>query len=314
MGVRLEGVLKLTATEVNGHTLGGLSALAWDTDEQLLYALSDLGVIFHLLPRDDDDGYLADVRVIAAHPLRDDRGRPLAGLRADSEGLALRNADNGIAGDSELAVCFERRPRILRYSPHGQLLGAVALPARLRDQRAYRQDNRGLESLAWLPRYGYVTAPEQPFNDTDNNVVELHALDASTYWNYPLAAEPNAGLTDVLALPDGGLLTLERGYGLFFVPIITTVRRIHTLPALDGATLEPMTVVRFSTGHGWSLDNFEGLAYQGGGRVLMVSDDNTRALQSTLLVAFRLLDTDASPMAAQTMKSVNVVVPANGLK
>jgi hypothetical protein len=294
MGVRLEGVLKLAAVDVDGHTLSGLSALAWDTDDQVLYAVSDHGIVFHLIPNDDADGFLAGVRVLAAYPLRDERGRPLEGVRSDSEGVAIRNAGNGIKGDSELSICFERVPRILRYSPRGDLLGAVMLPDPLRDRRAYRRGNRGLESLAWVAGHGYITAPEQPLQDADERFVDLYALGSSMSWRYPLAAGPNAALTDMLALPDGSLLTLERSYGVFFIPFITTIRRIRTLPVENGATLGVQTVARFNTGQGWSLDNFEGLALQDNGRILMVSDDNARALQSTLLAAFRLLDTDAS--------------------
>jgi hypothetical protein len=85
---------------------------------------------------------------------------------------------------------------------------------------------------------------------------------------------------------------------VFFVPVITTLRRIRVLPARDGAVLDAETVARFSTGQGWALDNFEGLTRQIGSRILLVSDDNARAFQSTLLAAFELLDTDSSAPAA----------------
>ncbi len=295
-GLRLLGTLKLSAVTFRGHLLGGLSALAWDEDDAVLYALSDRGVLFHLGVDFDDDGRLADARLLDAVPLLDARGSALKGARADSEGMVALRADNGVPGDAELAVSFERHPRVMRYSTRGKLLGAVALPSGLRDRDSYRSSNRGLESLAWHPVHGFVTGVEQPFKDVTDGEVQIHALGDGTagarrrWWRYPLAPEPNAGLVDIATLPDGTLLTLERGYGFFFVPFITTLRRVPSLPGEDGALLEPVTVARLNTGQGWALDNFEGVALLPGGRLLMVSDDNTRAVQATLLAAFELLD------------------------
>ena len=289
MGVEYQGALKLEAVEIDGHLLGGLSALSYDADEGVLYALSDGGTVFEMALQHDESGYLHKVEVRRAFALRDSTGQPLKGRRADSEGLTLRNAANGVPGDSELVVSFERRPRVLRFTAQGKLLGAVALPARLRDTKLYVTSNRGLETLAWHPRLGHLTAIEQPFRGTTDGTVELHALDSGRHWRYPLANEPNAGLTDAVVLDDGSLLTLERGFGLFFVPFISTLRRVPSLPDTDGAILQVETVVRLNTGQGWSLDNFEGLALLDRDRVVIVSDDNRRALQSTLLAQFKLL-------------------------
>ncbi len=42
-GIRLLGALRLANTQINGLRLCGLSGLAWDEDEGLLYAISDYG-------------------------------------------------------------------------------------------------------------------------------------------------------------------------------------------------------------------------------------------------------------------------------
>lgn len=294
MGVRLLGVLKLDPVRVDELLLTGLSALAWDEDEDVLYALSDRGTLFHFLLHFDDDGLLADARALRAVALRDVHGKPLLGRWSDSEGMVARRADNGIRGDTELAVSFERAPRVLRFTPHGLPVGAVALPRRLRDPAQYRSGNRMLESLAVHPRHGLLTAPEQPMRNVSDGHVEVHALGSALHWRYPLAAEPNAALTAMEVLRDGSLLTLERGYGVFFVPVITTLRQVHVLADANGAMLQVRTVARFSTGQGWQLDNFEGLTRQRGQRILLVSDDNARTFQSTLLAAFELMDTDSS--------------------
>jgi hypothetical protein len=298
-GARLLGTLKLAAVTWRGHLLGGLSALAYDSDDGVLYAVSDRGALFHLTLEFDDRGLLTGARLRDAVALKDAAGRPLRGEAADAEGMALRRGDNGIAGDGELAVSFERSPRILRFTPRGSPLGNVALPARLRDRGRYRSSNRGLESLAWHPAHGYLAANEQPFVDSAEGEVEIHAVaprdGSARWWRYPLAAEPNAALTDLAALPDGSLLALERGYGFLYVPLVSTVRRVAVLPDAPGALVEVDTLLRLSSGQGWALDNFEGLAVLPGGRILIVSDDNTRAVQATLLAAFELAPTQRHP-------------------
>ena len=151
MGVRLLGTLKLDPTVIGGAQIGGLSALGWDQDELLLYALSDSGVMFHMQLQFDADGLLRDTRVMKVRRLQDARGRPLGGRLSDSEGLVVRFGNNGIRGDSQLAISFERRPRIVRFDMYGKMLGAEMLPAALRNIKNYRSANRALESLAWHP-------------------------------------------------------------------------------------------------------------------------------------------------------------------
>ena len=299
MGVRLLGALKLDSVEVDGHLLGGLSALGWDEDEQLLYAVSDRGYLIHMRVEFDHDGFLHDARALSAHALRDERGRALRGRLMDSESLTVRYGDNSQRGDTQLTISFERRPRVIHFDATGKMIGRETLPTALQNPKSYRSGNRALESIAWHPQFHYLTAAEQPMRGVSELIVPLHALDSSHYWRYPLAAEPNAGLTAIEVMEDGSILTLERGFGVFFVPVISTLRRIPSLPNEPGALLQPQIVARFNSGEGWFLDNFEGLAHLGNGRILMVSDDNTRSIQSTLLAAFGLLQTDTSqPLAA----------------
>jgi hypothetical protein len=289
MGVRLLGALKLDPVDIDGHLLGGLSALGWDEDEQLLYALSDRGYLIHLRVEFDGDGLLRDVHALSAHALLDGRGRALRGRMADSEGLVVRHGNNARRGDAQLVISFERRPRVIRFDAFGKMIGAEALPAELRDPKNYARANRSLESIAWHPQLHYLTAAEQPMRGSSESIVPLYALDSGRHWRYPLAPEPNAGLAAIEVLDDGSLLTLERGYGVFFVPVISTLRRIAKLPDETGALLAPKTIARFNSGQGWFLDNFEGLVHLGQGRILMISDDNTKFIQSTLLAAFELL-------------------------
>jgi hypothetical protein len=287
MGIRLLGSVVLDRTSVDGLALGGLSGLAWDEDESRLYALSDNGALFHFRPR-FEDGRLAGVDALAAFRLRDHAGRALEGRRADAEGLVVQRADNGKAGDSVLAVSFERYPRIVRFTPEGRFVDSLPLPEALRDASRYANPNKALETLTWLPGTGFLTAPERPLTGAGDGIVGIFALDGRR-WRYPLVDTPNASLVDMQSLPDGSLLTLERGHGLMFLPMVISLRRTTIDGAPPGALLPVTTLAVLDSSRGWNVDNFEGLTRYRGLAFLMVSDDNFNDLQKTLMVHFSLV-------------------------
>ena len=289
MGIRLLGSVELSRTSIAGLPLGGLSSLAWDQDELRLYALSDRGSLFHLRPI-FDNGTLVRVEALTAFALRDRRGRVLEGRRADAEGLALQRANNGKTGDSLLAVSFERHPRIVRFRPDGRYVEQLELPADLHDISRYADPNKALEALTWLPGLGFLSAPERPLAGIDDGTVSLFALDGRS-WRYPLLATPNASLVDMQALPDGSLLTLERGHGLMFLPIVISLRQTRVTADNAGQRLPVSTIAILDSSQGWSMDNFEGLSRHRDLKFFMVSDDNFNALQKTLLVYFELTGT-----------------------
>ena len=292
MGVRLLGTVRLDAVDVaERYRLTGLSALGYDQDADLLYALSDRGVLFHLRPS-IEDGLLVNVQTLAAHPLRDDRGHRLSGLLADAEGMVLKNERNGVAGDTEVLVSFERRPRVIVFRPDGEPTGSVTLPDLLRNRKSYVNGNKGLEALAHHPRHGLVVAPERPLNGRSPPRVELFALESEHSWWYPQPLEPNHALVALEILPDGRLLALERAHGYLFIPFITLLREIPGLPDHGSELGRTRVVARFSTGQGFSLDNFEGLARHREERFFMVSDDNDQTYQATLLSYFQVLKSD----------------------
>jgi len=292
-GIRLLGSVELApATTSAGLTLGGLSALAWDADESLLYALSDHGALFHLRPH-FENGRLARVELLAAFALRDAQNRRLRGRRADAEGLVARHSDNARAGDTLLAVSFERFPRIVLFTPDGRHVESLTLPEALAGEGRYADDNKALESLTWLPHVGYVTAPERPLKASRDGTIGVFALDGSS-WRYTLLSIPKASLVDLQALPDGRLLSLERGHGLMFLPIVIALRQTRIGADNRGERLALRTLAVLDSSQGWSVDNFEGLAHHQGLNFFMVSDDNFNALQKTLLVYFELAGGDAA--------------------
>lgn len=286
-GIRWLGALRLPNAEFNSLKLCGLSGLAWDEDAGLLYAISDIGGLFHLWPEFDSRGILTGVRVVAAYPLLDASGQPVRPPFDDAEGLAIRNGDNRTPGDAELLVSFEIRPRAVRYSPTGQWRGEEPLPALLSDLRNYRDTNQALEAVTIDPRWGVLTGTEAPLRDDPVGQIRLFASDGR-FWSYPLGSAPGSALVAMEALPDSGLLTLERAFVAPLRPLIISLRRTE-LPPAGGKTPLPVTdVTILDSGQGWLLDNFEGLTRYRDQRFFMISDDNCSAWQTTLLVHFEL--------------------------
>ena len=286
--IRLLGALRLADAEIDGLRLCGLSGLAWDEDAGLLYAISDQGVLFHLRPEFDERGYLAGAQAVAAHPLQGASGNPVRPPFDDAEGLTLRKGDNKIQGDTELLVSFEVKPRVVRYSPTGQWRGEEPLPATLRNPHNYREGNQALEAVTTDPRWGVLTGSETPLRNDPPGLIRIFATSGHS-WLYPLGNAPGSALVAMEALPDGGLLTLERAFVSPLRPFTISLRRTQ-LPAPGTAALPRVTdVAVFNTDQGWLLDNFEGLTRQREWRFFMVSDDNCNSWQSTLLVQFELL-------------------------
>ncbi|MCP5158238.1 MAG: esterase-like activity of phytase family protein [Gammaproteobacteria bacterium] len=291
-GIRLLGALRLTRTEIKGQPLCGLSGLAWEEDTGILYALSDLGYLFHLRPQFDDRGYLTGLQTVTAYALQDTLGRPLRPPYDDAEGLAIRNGANGIQGDTELLVSFEVRPRVVRYHPTGLWQGEERLPTLLRDLHRYRDNNQALEALTIDSRWGVLVGTETPLRNDPSGQIRLFQLNGH-FWIYPLGPAPKSALVAMEALSDGGLLTLERAFVAPLRPLIISLRRTE-LPTPEGERLLNVTdIAVFDSSQGWLLDNFEGLTHHRDQRFFMISDDNCSAWQSTLLVHFELLSDPA---------------------
>ena len=170
------------AREADGVSIHSLSAIAWDRDEAILYAVSDQARLYHFRPL-FADGRLVSLDYLESHPLRGKDGDRLKGRKSDSEGAHVMHGDNGKQGDSEILVAFERDPRIERYSPDGNYLGKIKLPKALRKVENYSAPNNALECVTWHPRYGIMTLPQKPQQDG-------HFLYAADGKRWPYAMTP----------------------------------------------------------------------------------------------------------------------------
>jgi hypothetical protein len=286
MSIRLLGVLRLANVSRDSIEISELSDLAWDEDEQLLYAVSDQGYLLHLQPI-FKNGIIDDLLLSGKHVLLDNNGVSLQGNNADSEGLDIIRSNNNIKGDSELLVSFERNPRIERYSSQGTFLGGYRLPAELVSIKNYLSKNKSLESVALHPEHGIITAPERPLTNANKKIFTLYNLQGDK-WAYPPLYPDISAITSLATLTNGNLIILERIYSNKYSPISVAIREL-ILSEMDD-TPEIKTLALFKQDDGFLIDNFEGLAHHKDNRFFMISDNNENFFQKTLLMYFEVLD------------------------
>lgn len=269
---------------VDGIQISELSGLAWDQDEQLLYAISDKGNVFHF-KLSLKGNRIAAVDPVYAAKLTDKDGELVKKGRRDSEGLTVLNADNGKRGDTQLVIAFEGVPRIIRFTPQGRAISNIELPAVLQDRRAYQRGNDALESVTFHRRYGFITAPEMPLKGQPQNLHTLYSTKGKR-WSFMAHPAKNSGISGLETLPDGNLLVMERAWSGIFNPLVVSLRYLDFKQcSKEGAcTAQDLKVLSSHL----LVDNFEGLTHIQGNQYLMVSDDGNEELLRTALTLFTL--------------------------
>jgi hypothetical protein len=290
MKVRFHGTVIIPREMGIGTPVTGLSGLAWDNENNMLYSVNDKGILYFLKPT-IEKGMLKDVNILKAIPLLDAKERKLRWEYVDAEGLFFIPAKESKSGEPELLVSFEQMPRIIRYSLEGKYLEEIIIPEDLRTEDKYRHNNRMLESVVIHPTFGILTAPERPLERTDINILRIYAIDGRT-WQIPHYQAERSGLTDMALFEDGSLLLLERAFTGLTNPLIISLRRVWLDDNCEGnkgfCKTEQLAV--FDNSQGWDIDNFEGLTRHRGNFFFMISDDNSNFFQKTLLTYVEVLN------------------------
>jgi hypothetical protein len=286
--IRFLGMLQLPNPTMDGMRFSQLSGLAWDDDDDILYAISDKGFLFHLQPV-FENGVLTGLKLLKALHLRETgSNKPLKGTRADSEGLDILKGRNGHKGDAELIIGFERFPRIVRYRPDGDAIGEYPLPAPLNDARMYQDSNKMLESVCADSKLGILTVPEAPLKGERQGITHIFSLDGRS-WVYSLPVGNRISALECLG--NNRVMALESNFSGILGRLQVFLKLATLSP--DGSSTEPVpveTAVALDSGKGHRIDNFEGLARHRGNRFFIVSDDNDLFIQRSLLMYFELLD------------------------
>ncbi|MBT2418178.1 esterase-like activity of phytase family protein [Streptomyces sp. ISL-22] len=291
----------LDKTTYEGTFVGNFSALAVDGDGSLA-ALSDRSSLFSL-----DAKTLAPESVV---PLADESGAAL-----DSEGLVIDR-------DGTRLVSSETEPSVRRYSRDGRILGRLPVPDALQVAPAGRAVSNGtFEGLTLFPGGRTLLASmEYALQGDSAGIVRFQTWQRTKGGDFELGrqyayrTDTGLGVPEVRATPDGRLLVLERG---FTFGVGNTVRLyladprhatdtsgVGNLTGQDGVRLTKKTLLADivncpSLGATAKqpqpnplLDNIEGMAITGRTsdrlKVLLVSDDNQNAVQTTRFYHLRV--------------------------
>ncbi|MET7354861.1 esterase-like activity of phytase family protein [Streptomyces mirabilis] len=286
----------LDKTTYDGTFVGNLSALAVDRGGRIA-ALSDRSSLFTL-----DRETLKPTSVVN---LVDEKGAAL-----DSEGLAVDY-------DGTRLVTSETEPSVRRYERDGTLVGSLPVPDALKVAPAGRAtSNLTFEGLTLLPGgHTLLAAMEGSLSGDTAGIVRFQTWERTRHdfrlsAQYGYRADTGLGVSEAQATPDGRLLVLERGFTagvgntvrLYLADLrhATDTRRVDILTGQDGVRLARKTLLADlvncpSLGAQAKqpqpnplLDNIEGLTITGRtpeGRLqlLLVSDDNQNAVQTTRL-------------------------------
>ena len=282
MGIKILDQKQLNFERINGVKFAELSDVTYDKHTHLLYFVGDKGSLFSFRATFTDK--IEDIKPISAVKLKTKKGKHLRKWKRDSEGLTLD-------GKRRLLISFEGKAKIGWFHKNSQNVGNLIrkyrLPKLLKKTKNYRSKNKSLESLAWHPKYGILTAAEWPLKKDDKKRQTIYAL-SGKQWHFKAEPEAKSAVVAMEVMDDGNLLVMERSYTGLLNPMVITLKKVMIKRCPKGVC--PTEIVAKMSNHkGWDIDNFEGLAKVGKNRYVMVSDDNENFFQKTLLLYFEVL-------------------------
>ncbi|MFI0446755.1 esterase-like activity of phytase family protein [Actinomadura sp. 6N118] len=294
----------LDKTELNGTAIAGLSALAMTGHGRAVAVVDNIGTtparIYDLSLR--RGGVLKPAARKVTTLTRPD-GTPYTGADFDGEGLVVERGGQTILASSETEPSIRRFRR-----SDGRQTAELPVPERFRVAPAGQATrNQTFESLAATSDGRTVYAGmEGPLNgEAFQRIIRYEGHAGGRYVpvaQYAYKTDPTLSLAELIALRDGGLLAMERG----FTPGVGNTVRIYRTstngardvtntpaPALkkellvDIATCPPSGATAKQPQPNPLLDNIEGMALDG--RILyLISDDNGSATQITRVYALAI--------------------------
>ena len=272
------GGIELTSSN---KKFGGLSGLVMADECTSLRAVSDKGRWITA-----DVAYagnvLSGLTSSSIAPILDDRGKPRPGIWGDAEAIATGPGGKTIVG-------FESRTRIGAYD-----LARKGFKARFQSLNPPKEIAKGpqngeLESVGYFGTGAlagnYLAVAESNF-DTQGST-------KAWVWNgkrsiaFSIRQLENYEITDLAILPDGDALILQRSYSLTTLPGMA-ISRLSARDIGAGKTVALETLLEVKIPF-YAVDNMEGLAVcerNGELRVNILSDNNFKAVQRTLLLQF----------------------------
>ena len=249
-----------------------LSALAYDS--KTLYALSDRGFLYHFDLEIADDK-IKKMILKKEFELKSKKDKGLKKSERDSEGLVFYKG--------KLFISFERKHRIGVFDLDGKNIKYKKIHKDLQNLDNFKSENKGLESLVYSKKYGIITAPEKPLIITNSKYHTLYAKNKT--WKF----KKTGSITALEMIDKDSIMILEREFSWFTFRRVTTISSLNLKKCKNGLCKSKI-LAKLDTSKGWNLDNFEGLTKVGKNRYLMISDNNGRFYQKTLLVLFEIID------------------------
>ncbi len=265
---------------IDSIRLFGLSGLAYDSEDDILYSISDRGSLFKfkLIVKDNE---IISLKPLSAKKLKAKHNRTFLKPYRDSEGLAIV----GEGEDKHLLISYEWKHRISKFNLDAVQIGSVSLPNILKVGRYYRYKNSSLESVTYHPKYGFITSPEDPLRIQKSDYHGIYNRDGEIC----KIRKPNKknSITDIEVMEDNNLLVLLRSFNMMKFEFDITLKKVY-LDNITNGVCKSKDLAIMNNKDGWSLDNFEGLTRYKGNQYLMISDDNGNFLQSTILTLFEI--------------------------
>ncbi len=281
MGIEILDQKQLFFSEVKGVKFSELSDLTYEKETKTLYLVGDKGSLFSFHASFSDK--IEGLKALDAVTLKNKKGKRFRKWKRDSEGVTLDD-------QSRLFISFEGEAKIASFHKngdhYGNMIDKLKLPKRLRETKYYRSKNKSLESVAWHPEHGILTATEWPLKKYDKKKQTIYALSGKK-WHFKAEPEGRSGLSSMEVMDDGSLLVMERSFTGLSNPFVITLKKVY-LQNCQKKMCKTKVVAKFNSSQGWYLDNFEGLARVGKNRYVMISDDNDNFFQQTLLIYFEV--------------------------
>ncbi len=259
----------------NHPDFGGLSGLIINEDKSLI-AVGDQGIWLTGKIKINENGKLVEIINGRLGHLKGNENNPLYKL-----GKSYTDAESIEPYNDKFVVSFERKHRILIFNniySHSEIfydrIKYLDLP-----------DNGGIEAMAPLKNNSIFLLSENLIHPDDK--IAGYLLSDNKLKKVYVKKRGSFKPTDMLSLPDGNILLLERS----FSPVRGASARISVIKYED---LEPNSVILPLTLDTLKppmvVDNFEGISFlklnDGGYYIFILSDDNFNFLQKTLLYQF----------------------------
>jgi len=276
---------------------GGYSALALDATGTNLLAISDAGTWLRA-DLDYDGRALKGLSNVRLGPLLGSDGKPLLDDQdRDSEGMTLVDGDTR---QGTAYVSFERKHRIARYPFTADRFGPPTSTVPLPPATKRWDANRSIEAITMIRSgrlKGTLVAFSERLTDKSGNLTGW-LIGGPSPGTITLRRLAGFDITDTAALPDGGIVILERRFR-YSEGIQMRIRRVAASELKPGAPIQGEVLLEATDS--LNIDNMEAIGVHrrasGETIITLMSDDNFSPLQRTLIMQFTLPDAKSAAAA-----------------